>query len=110
MAAGAERILSGGIGAAQALEAASVGLIFSTVLASILILYLVTCVNKPMPSLDPQTPQDGVLKNKTAGIQGFVEANCARNTLQGRLLSYSRVPVDERLGPTPTALNEPHDY
>jgi hypothetical protein len=28
-----------------------------------------------MPCLDLQTPQDGVLTNKTAGIQGFVEAN-----------------------------------
>ena len=65
-----------------------------------------------MPCLDPQTPQDGVLKNKTAGIQRFVEANCARNTLQGRgfFLSYTRVPVDESLGPTPTAVNEPHEY
>jgi hypothetical protein len=27
-----------------------------------------------MPCLDPQTPKDGVLTNKTAGIQGFVEA------------------------------------
>jgi hypothetical protein len=37
-------------------------------------LYLVTWVNKSMPCLDPQTPQDGVQTNKAAGIQGFVEA------------------------------------
>jgi hypothetical protein len=30
--------------------------------------YLVTWVNKPMPCPDPQTPQDGVLTNKTARI------------------------------------------
>ena len=37
--------------------------------------YLVTWINKPMPCLDPQMPKDGVLMNKTAGIQGFVEVD-----------------------------------
>jgi hypothetical protein len=38
-------------------------------------IYLVTWINKPMPCLDPQTPQGKALTNKTAGIQGFVEAS-----------------------------------
>jgi hypothetical protein len=37
--------------------------------------YFVCWMNKPMPSLDPQTPRQGILTNKTAAIQGFVEAN-----------------------------------
>ena len=36
---------------------------------------LVAWVNKPMPSLDPQWPQQGMLANTPAGIQAFVEAN-----------------------------------
>jgi hypothetical protein len=30
---------------------------------------------KPIPCLDPQTPQQEILTNKLAGILGFVEAN-----------------------------------
>jgi hypothetical protein len=36
---------------------------------------LVSRINKPMPCLDPQTPQQGILTNKTARIQAFVEVN-----------------------------------
>jgi hypothetical protein len=57
--------------------------------------YLVTWQNKPMLCVDPQTPQDGVLTNKTAGIQGFVEVKCAETHFRGGavfiLQSYTRV-------------------
>jgi hypothetical protein len=45
-----------------------------------------------MPCLDPQTPQDGVLANKAAGIQGFVEANMLETHFRvGVFLPYTRV-------------------
>jgi hypothetical protein len=54
--------------------------------------YLVTWINKPMPCLDPQTPKDGVLTNKTAGIQGFVEVDMLETHFRaGVFLSYTRV-------------------
>jgi hypothetical protein len=40
-----------------------------------------------MPCLDPQTPQRGVWANKTAEIQGFVEANLLK--IKGVYLSQS---------------------
>jgi hypothetical protein len=45
-----------------------------------------------MPCLDPQTPKDGVLTNKTAGIQGFVEVDMLETHFRaGVFLSYTRV-------------------
>jgi hypothetical protein len=51
-------------------------------------IYLVTWINKSMPCLDPQTPQDGVLTNKTAAIQGFVEANMLETHSRARGFFY----------------------
>jgi hypothetical protein len=57
-----------------------------------------------MPCLDPQTPQDGVLTNKRAGIQGFVEANLLLVETHFRvgvffILLYTRVPASKRAYP-----------
>jgi hypothetical protein len=38
-----------------------------------------------MPFLDPQTPQRGILTNKTAGIQGFAEANLIETHFRARV-------------------------
>jgi hypothetical protein len=41
-------------------------------------------VHFSMPYLDPQTPQEGVLTNKTAGIQDFVEAKVLKTHFRPR--------------------------
>jgi hypothetical protein len=41
-----------------------------------------------MPCLDPQTPKDEVLTNKTAGIQGFVEANMLETHFRAGVFFY----------------------
>jgi hypothetical protein len=54
--------------------------------------YLVYRINKPSPCLAPQTPQQGVLTNKTAEIQGFVEPNLLEAHFRGGVfLSLGRV-------------------
>jgi hypothetical protein len=62
--------------------------------------YLVIRINKPMACLDPQTPQQGVLANKTAGIQGFVEAN----------LLETRFRVGVYLSQSPSTIHFPDSH
>jgi len=53
-----------------------------------------------MPCLDPQTQKDGVLTNKTAGIQVFVEANMLETHFRaGVFLSYTRVNIGQGTRP-----------
>jgi hypothetical protein len=48
-----------------------------------------------MPSLDPQSPQQGILANTTTGIQGFVEATVLETHFKLGVFfpSYTRVSL-----------------